>query len=1842
MARNTRAVALRRSSLLATSVFASTMLASIGGFAINVATPVAEALAANACSGTSTVVCNGNTVAASDYTFTTTYYSPANFSSISLGPTTAYASNNTVVITPSATSGPFTFTLGSAGAGSTLSPSSGDGIDYNGGAVNQVNTFNINGNISTGNAATANGMNIQTSGATSGTTINVGGNITAGGTGIIGNAAGASDFNVTITGNGSIWGAGGNTSNGNATLDGIALNSAGGNLTVSGGSASPGSIVGGVGILANTTGNGNIKITGSEQILGTAGAAISANINSGNGTTTGSIDIGNSSVGITGGANGIKSNAGPAISATDSSTGHINVYTGAGNITGTNGQGIYANSTGHGVVTVGTFESIVSGNTGIVATSSGNGTVDLVQGFNSTITGTVGDGANLTVGANGTINVGNSTSDPFTGNLSGAINGLHAAGGNNVTINVSVGNQSISGTAGSGILATAGNASGIHVDANGTIISGAGGNNAGITVFENSTSGSAAPGNITVNLTGGSEAGGTGVSVTGYRGTTMTVTGTNVNVTGNSSTGSGIYVSSDFTGGLDGTGAIVVGNGSGNPLTGNVSGGTGIYASGGGLVTVNTGAGNVTGFSGDGIDVHSHITLTSLGGGKDSYGGDGTNVTGAGTGVSVTTQGNHTATVSYANGTIDAGGDGIDATATGVFGSRGGDVTVTVGGAGTNINARGENGIYADGSGNLAGAGGNVVVNTGQGSTIGGNVSDNLSYGIQAVSNNGGNVAVNSGSDIGQTLSGGLGVYDAGIHAETSGSGNVDVNSNGTINSRYDGIEAFSVNGNVTVGTGKGNISGVGVVNAAGYAGVWAQATGNGSVTVVTNDGNTIGAASGDGNSTNHLQYGIIAEVDGASGGPVSVTTGTGQIGATPGVGNQTGGVSQAGIWASITSATNTNTVNVTNNANITVAGTSGNVSYGIYAVSAGNGTVTVNNTANIDPATIGIFSSGAGDVVVNNNSTNQGDVTGNTGISAISVASTPATLGAVTVTINGGNITGTGSGPSAQIAVPHISANFETDTGDGVDAVSGSGAPVKVLVQPLDGSDPGPALSIIGAKNGIFAEGEGLVNVTVVAPADGQNIITGQTGYGIGAIGLGDLQPGLYSTSVEVGGSIVTGQAGGIYAEGSGQVEVTTHVGTDVGSSEGNGITAITHANNLSGDVLVNDDGEIGSAAAGGPVGGSGIFAENTSGMGTGDVTANAHGNISAQGYGVEVLNYGSGVAHTDVAANRTINADEGGILNLSNASADGSGGPSSNVTVGQGVSILSQAPGGSDKFGIVAANTHNTGTGSVKITADPNLTINVDGAESVGILGATSDPTGFFGSFSGTGNVTITTGTGTITVADTGNSSASTFESAGIAGFSGGGAVNITTDAVISVSSAHDYQYTVGVDAETTGSGVVNVTTTHDITSNEGDGIDAYSGSGTITLVNVPRSKIIGQGNSTATGVWAESGNGAINIGNSSVAYGADITGTYDGIYASTGGNGTITSYVSGNVSGTGHDGIDQHTAAGNNTLVVSGNGTITGDAGIHQVSWNGGDVNTTVLAGHDIETVAGGSGIVDAASSGNITVVDNGTIGNVTPVGGQGIRTVIWQNGAAGNITVTTGANATINSEGDGIYARNSGTGNVIITTNAAVTSHTTGNQGIHAEAHHSGSANTTVNANVSGGEGIYSSTWNGLNTVTVAGNGTTVTGTFGDGIHAVSNNDGWIQVTTGNLTDVQAYYTGIYAHAHDGQVVVEMDGSIGGNGTYAGAGIDAEITHHSSDNGVYVTTGNGSFIGAYDDGIAARNLGHGNVSVTTGVGSEIVSYYDDGIHTFARRGNIGIISADHGHKKRVAPFRNNDRS
>ena len=71
MSRNTRVAARRRSSLMATSVFASTMLASIGGIAVNVSTPTAQALAAITCStysptyggpGDATCIADGSSV----------------------------------------------------------------------------------------------------------------------------------------------------------------------------------------------------------------------------------------------------------------------------------------------------------------------------------------------------------------------------------------------------------------------------------------------------------------------------------------------------------------------------------------------------------------------------------------------------------------------------------------------------------------------------------------------------------------------------------------------------------------------------------------------------------------------------------------------------------------------------------------------------------------------------------------------------------------------------------------------------------------------------------------------------------------------------------------------------------------------------------------------------------------------------------------------------------------------------------------------------------------------------------------------------------------------------------------------------------------------------------------------------------------------------------------------------------------------------------------------------------------------------------------------------------------------------------------------------------------------------------------------------------------------------------------------------------------------------------------------------------------------------------------------------------------------------------------------------
>jgi len=309
MSRNTGAVA-RRTSLLATSVFASTMIVSIGGFAINVATPVSQAMAAN---------CANASVGNQTSTFTCT-------------------ANNT------------TETL-QAGTSITSLPGTDGFVVQGNGTAGNGESFVGNGPIN----VSGNAVNITTSG--NGSPINIdisssmtGGNATAGtGSGIIAGAGGVSDVTVTLENRSeSIQGDGtsGSVNAGHNTY-GVHATSLGGNVTINAGNVTSGgnvSVAAGNGLVASTSGAGNVAVLSAASITATDGAAISVNnTGGGNGSVGVGYNPGNGTITrLTGSQSsiGTDGNSNAAINATNSGTGGVSVYTGVDTVSSAHNDGI--------------------------------------------------------------------------------------------------------------------------------------------------------------------------------------------------------------------------------------------------------------------------------------------------------------------------------------------------------------------------------------------------------------------------------------------------------------------------------------------------------------------------------------------------------------------------------------------------------------------------------------------------------------------------------------------------------------------------------------------------------------------------------------------------------------------------------------------------------------------------------------------------------------------------------------------------------------------------------------------------------------------------------------------------------------------------------------------------------------------------------------------------------------------------------------------------------------------------------------------------------------------------------------------------------------------------------------------------------------------------------------------------------------------------------------------------------------------------------------------------------------------------------------------------------------
>ena len=197
MSRTTRAVAGRRSSLLATSLLASSMVASLGGFAINVATPTAEALAAS-CSG-----------AITGTPLTTTYSCTADSGTLTLAPP------------------------------NSVSSASGPGVNIANGSGGV--TFDQTGTVS-GNA---DGIDSNVNAGT--TTLNIGATVTGGATskGVDANAYGGHDIIANVSSNVSVQGAAGNLSTTVTGTQGLVAVSDTGNITANLGHATGTGIISG-------------------------------------------------------------------------------------------------------------------------------------------------------------------------------------------------------------------------------------------------------------------------------------------------------------------------------------------------------------------------------------------------------------------------------------------------------------------------------------------------------------------------------------------------------------------------------------------------------------------------------------------------------------------------------------------------------------------------------------------------------------------------------------------------------------------------------------------------------------------------------------------------------------------------------------------------------------------------------------------------------------------------------------------------------------------------------------------------------------------------------------------------------------------------------------------------------------------------------------------------------------------------------------------------------------------------------------------------------------------------------------------------------------------------------------------------------------------------------------------------------------------------------------------------------------------------------------------------------------------------------------------------------------
>ena len=323
---------------------------------------------------------------------------------------------------------------------------------------------------------------------------------------------------------------------------------------------------------------------------------------------------------------------------------------------------------------------------------------------------------------------------------------------------------------------------------------------------------------------------------------------------------------------------------------------------------------------------------------------------------------------------------------------------------------------------------------------------------------------------------------------------------------------------------------------------------------------------------------------------------------------------------------------------------------------------------------------------------------------------------------------------------------------------------------------------------------------------------------------------------------------------------------------------------------------------------------------------------------------------------------------------------------------------------------------------------------------------------------------------------------------------------------------------------------------------------------------------------GIYAQNGSLATGI-TINTAVGTTVSGTVVGIGADNNGVGAISITANGNVSGGTVQGIRATNAGGATTVKAYGdvNSTNTHGIYIYGETTSAGDI--TVMTGESTYGVTRDtSGIVIRGDGTTGDVIVNAQ-GDVTGNGGFGI---LANNSNGDNVTITTGAYATIaGTTSNGINANlGNGTGTLSITANGRVYGD---NNAIYARNGSGAYLNITTHARVAGGNhGIHGENYSGAMTIIANGN---VSGDDNAGIFAQNSGNG-LSVTTGAGSLVEGYDFGIRArNAGSGATTVIANGDVtgGGDGVYA--------ANTATGSNVIVTAGPGSDVTGNYRGVTA---------------------------------------------------------